>query len=193
MTTCSKGGFIFFVFGGAIPALTTTLNALFIYGTKPLLMIIEDNILPKKLGQIHPRFGTPYILLLVIWALSVLGIMSGFSLQTLASYAALGGLIVFFPTMLASIRLPSLFPDQYNEAEFKLKGFWLWFCPIVGVLMVFFFGAIILVDLKTPIKIAWFFLFMVSGIVYYQMRKWYLKKLGFDLVKSIKTNREWYE
>ncbi len=191
--TCGKEGFLFFVVGGAILALTTTLNALFMYGTKPLLMIVEDRILPEKLGRIHQRFGTPHMLLAVIWVLSVLGIVSGFSLQTLASYAALGGLIVFFPTMLASIRFPFLYPERYQKAEFKLKGFWLWFCPIVGILMVLFFGLIILVDLKTPSKIAWFIVFMISGIVYYQVRKRYLKTRGFDLVQTLKNNEEWHE
>ncbi|MBU3918187.1 APC family permease [bacterium] len=190
-TTCGSGGFFFFVFGGAIVALTTTLNALFIYGTKPLLMIVEDKILPEKLGRIHKRFGTPYVLLLAAWLLSVLGIISGFSLQTLASYAALGGLIVFFPTMLASMRFPSLYPEEYKKSNFKLTGFWLRFCPIVGLLMVVFFWLIILVDLKTPVKIGWFGVFVISGIGYYQLRKKHLKKQGIDLDEIMKNKKGW--
>jgi D-cysteine desulfhydrase len=138
--TGSETGAIFFVFCGAILALTTTLNALFIVGTKSLLIMVEDKLLPRVLGKVHRRFAAPQALLTTIWICSVLGIISGFSLETLASFAALGGLIIFLPIQIASLRLPKLFPEQYYQSEFKLKGFWLWFCPSVGMAMVIFFG-----------------------------------------------------
>ncbi len=40
-----KKGFVFFIAGGAILALTTTLNALFIVGIKSLLVMVDDKIL----------------------------------------------------------------------------------------------------------------------------------------------------
>ncbi|MGD2270575.1 MAG: APC family permease [Desulfobacterales bacterium] len=179
--TGSKTGAIFFVFCGAILALTTTLNALFIVGTKSLLIMVEDKLLPRALGKVHRRFAAPQALLTVIWICSVLGIISGFSLKTLASFAALGGLIIFLPIQIASLRLPILFPEQYYQSEFKLKGFWLWFCPSVGMAMVIFFGIIILVELQSPAKICSFSAFIVSGVVYYILRLKILKKRGIRL------------
>ena len=189
---CSKGGALFFIIGGAILALTTTLNALFLYGTKSLMMIVNDRIFPEKIGKVNKRFGTPHNLLFLVWIFSVIGIISGFSLQTLASYAALGGLIIFFPVMLASMKFPSLYPEYYTKSGFKLKGFWRWFCPGVGILMVFFFGLILIVDLKTPLKIGCFILFVISGIGYYWMRKRYLKTLGIDL-NDLMKKESWNE
>ena len=46
LMTLGKTGLFFFVTGGAILALITTLNALFIVGTKSLLMIVQDRLLP---------------------------------------------------------------------------------------------------------------------------------------------------
>jgi APA family basic amino acid/polyamine antiporter len=189
----SNSGTVFFIIGGAILALITTLNAMFLVGTRSVLIIIEDELLPKKFGLIHSRFGTPWILLLFIWIFSVAGILSGLSLQTLASYSALGGLIIFFPTMLAALRFPSLYPEQYRNADFKLKGFWLWACPIVGLLMVLFFSIVILVDLKTPLNIGCFLFFIVSGVVFYQWRKRSLKKRGIDLAKKVIEKEKWSE
>ena len=179
-------GILFFTVGGAILALTTTLNALFIIGTKSLLMMARDRLLPSKLGLLHQRFGTPYVLLTIVWGLSVLGILSGFSLETLASYAALGGMIIFMPVMMASVRLPSLYPEQYEKSGFKLKGFWLWFCPIVGMLLMVFFGIIILFDLKSAWKIGCFMAFIASGIIYYQWRKRYLAGKGIRIDELVK-------
>jgi APA family basic amino acid/polyamine antiporter len=179
-------GILFFTVGGAILALTTTLNALFIIGTKSLLMMARDRLLPMQLGLLHQRFGTPHVLLTIVWGLSVLGILSSFSLETLASYAALGGMIIFLPVMVASVRLPALYPEQYEKSTFKLKGFWLWFCPIVGMLLMVFFGIIIFIDLKSVWKIGWFLAFIVSGIIYYQWRKRYLAGKGIRIDELVK-------
>lgn len=189
--TVGKAGLFFFVTGGAILALITTLNALFIVGTKSLLMIVEDRLLPAWLGRLHPRFGTPHILLTTIWIFSVAGIVSGFSLETLASYATLGVLIIFIPIQIASIRLPKLYPDRYRRSGFKLKGFWLWFCPVVGVLMVVFFSIIILYDLKSPLKVGSFLVFIISGWAYFVLRKRYLRSTGFKLENLNKNESTW--
>ena len=90
----------------------------------------------------------PKLLLTLIWLFSVTGIVLGLSLETLASYAALGALMILIPIQIASMRLPKLFPDQYRRSELSIKGFWLWFCPVVGILMVVFFSFLILYDLN---------------------------------------------
>jgi APA family basic amino acid/polyamine antiporter len=182
---------LFFIIGGAILALTTTLNATFMWGTKSLLIIVDDQILPEKLGSIHEKFGTPHVMLLFVWVFSMAGILSGLSLKTLASYTSLGGLLIFFPVLLAALKLPGAYPKQYKKAQFKLRGFWLWFCPIVGITMALFFSVILLVDLKSPMKIAPFFLFIISGILFYQVRKRYLKKRGVDL-EALKSGGGWH-
>jgi APA family basic amino acid/polyamine antiporter len=189
--TVGKTGILFFTVGGAILALTTTLNALFMVGTKSLLMIAQDQLLPQKLGQLNQRFGTPHVFLTIIWILSIFGIVSGFSLETLASYAALGGLIIFLPIQIAAMRFPALYPEQYRKSAFKLKGFWLRFCPLVGIIMVVFFSLIILYDLKSIWNIAWFIAFIVSGIFYYQLRKKFLLANGIRLTDLLKGKENW--
>ncbi|UCH21301.1 MAG: amino acid permease [Deltaproteobacteria bacterium] len=188
----TNAGIIFFIFGGAILALTTTLNALFIVGTKSLLIIVQDKILPGVFGKVHRRYTTPYVLLTIIWVLSVIGILSGFSLETLAAYAALGGLIIFLPIQIACLRLPKLFPEQYQKSEFKLQGFFLWSCPIVGILMVVFFGIIILYKLQSPLKIGSFIAFIISGIIFYLSRIRYLQKQGIFIKDLIAKDKIWH-
>ncbi|MCP4136280.1 MAG: amino acid permease [bacterium] len=188
---CSNAGVMFFIFGGAIVALLTTLNAIFIMATKSMLIMVQDNLLPQFFGRVHKKFATPWVLLTIIWFLSVLGVISGFDLKTLASYSAIGGLIIFFPLQLASFKLPKLYPEKYKESSFKLKGFWLKFCPSVGILMVVFFCAILFADLKEPLKIGCFFLFILSGILFYVFRKKYLLKQGINIKENIKNDPEW--
>ena len=47
----SRGETMYFVFCGAVLAIATTLNALFIVGTKSLLMMVEDGLLPRGLAS----------------------------------------------------------------------------------------------------------------------------------------------
>jgi len=170
-----------FVICGALVALVTTLNALFMVSTKSLLIVVEDGLLPAFLGRLNSRFKTPHILLIIIWLSTVIGILLNLPMKTLASYASLGGLIIFFPVMIATIKFPTLYPDKYSSAAFKLKPLQLHFCAFTGIVMVLFFGTVILVDLKTLLNILGFFLFFISGALYYVLRKRYLLKTGVNL------------
>ena len=185
----SHTGTVLFILCGAVLALTSTLNALFIFGTKSLLMMVEDGLLPAALGQIHPRYNTPHRLLTVLWGLSIIGVLSGFSLETLASYAALGGLMVFLPTLLAALRLRACYPEAYGRSRFRIKGAGLWICCITGMGLIAFFAAVLIVDLKTVWRIGCFFLFAASGIVFYRLRKKILVARGEDPVRFLKHSR----
>lgn len=189
-STMGSAGLAFFILGGAVLALTTTLNGLFIMATKSLLVIIQDGLLPAGLGKINERFGTAQRLLFAIWAVSMAGVVSGLSLETFASYSAMGGMIIFFPVLIASMRLPRRFPGQYRAAAFKLKGPWLYLCPAVGMIMGLFFCLVILVDLGTPLKIGLFVVFILSGAAYYLVRKRYLLRRGIRLEDMLK-DEEW--
>jgi len=56
-----------------------------------------------------------------------------------------------------SLKLSVYYPEHYRKSGFKLKGVWLWICPVVGILMVVFFSIIILYDLNPPLKVGSFF------------------------------------
>ena len=183
----SRTGTVLFILCGAVLALTSTLNALFIFGTKSLLMMVEDGLLPAALGQIHPRYNTPHRLLAALWALSTIGILSGFSLETLASYAALGGLMVFLPTLLAALQLRACYPEAYGCSTFRLQGAGLWICCLTGMGLIIFFAAVLVVDLKTVGRIGCFFLFVASGVVFYRLRKKTLVARGEDPARFLKT------
>jgi APA family basic amino acid/polyamine antiporter len=192
-TTVGRAGVFFFIAGGAILALTTTLNALFIVGTKSLLIVVHDRLLPEVMGRLHPRFGTPVVMLTGIWVLSLLGIVSGVSLETLAAYASLGGMIIFLPMQIAALRLPRRFPVQHAAAGFRLRGIWHWLCPVAGILLILFFTLVILVDLGSPLKVGWFGLFILSGAAFYRLRCSQLKRRGFSVAEHIAANETWQD
>jgi len=181
-----NGFYVFFVVGGAVLALLTTLNSLLIIGTRSLFMIVQDQMLPAWMGRLTPGKQVPWVLLTLIYALSVAGILSGFSLNTFASYASLGGLVIFVPILLAAWRFPTQYPKQFNARPFRISRFWLRAAVLVGLAMVLFFGVIILYDLKNPFKILFFLMFIATGYLVFCWRKQRLTRLGKPLDSLIK-------
>lgn len=144
----SRPLFLFFVFGGGFLAVVTTLNATYLWGTKSLLLIAGDGMLPRGLAAVNRRFGTPHWLLTAIAALSCLSLwVAGDQVETFAIFANLGGILIFVPVMIAALRLRRHHPDVYARSTVRLRGAWYWIAPIGGLLLCLLVVAILFVDL----------------------------------------------
>ncbi len=126
------GVYEFFIIGGAMFALTTTLNATLGWVTKPLLQACADGWLPKKLGYVHPKYKTPLILLTIFYVIGMIPILFNISLSQVTSLA----LIVskFFTAMLAIaiVNLPKAVPEIWNNAKVHTSNGMLWFVAFLG-------------------------------------------------------------
>jgi len=161
----SRPGFNFFILGGAVLAITTTINGTYMWATKSLMVLARDQLFPASLAKTSSR-GVPQRFLTLIWLLSCLTLVSGqIPLQTFASYAAIGGNVIFIPVMASALTLRRKFPQAYAQAPFRLKGFLFWFCPVVGMLLALTSIAMLVVDLKHK---AWPLLgWLALGVVFY--------------------------
>ncbi len=159
----SRPLFLFFLFGGGFLAVVTTLNATYLWGTKSLLLIAGDGLLPRGLAMVNRRFGTPHWLLTVIAALSCASLyLAGDRVETFAIFASLGGIIIFIPVMIAAMRLRRRFPDVYQRSEVRLRGAMYWIAPIGGLVLCLLVIAILFVDLFSRDG-AWLFLGVFVG------------------------------
>jgi APA family basic amino acid/polyamine antiporter len=164
----SRPAFLFFLVGGAVFAFTTTLNATFLWATKSLLVVAADGILPAALARTS-RFGTPAAFLTLLWAASVLAVLVDASIGVFASYATIGGLVVFVPSMIAALLLPRRAPAAWARARFRLPGPLRWAAPIVGGVTALLLIALLLADLgpwSLPF-VGWFGL----GFLFYELRR----------------------
>jgi APA family basic amino acid/polyamine antiporter len=67
--------------------------------------------LPERLRQVHPRFHTPYVAILVFSGVSVLTVLPG-QIDFLATMYSFGAMLSFTIAHLAVARLRQRFPDQ---------------------------------------------------------------------------------
>lgn len=164
----SRPGYSFFVLAGAVLAITTTINATFMWATKSLLVLARDRLFPSGLAQTSAR-GVPRRFLTLLWLLSVLALLAGqIPLKTFASYASIGGNIIFIPVMASALVLRRKLPEVYQRAPFRLKGFLFWFCPAVGMALSVLAIVMLLVDLK---RHTWpLFAWVVVGGCFYLWR-----------------------
>lgn len=164
----------FFIIGGAILAISTTLNATFMWGTKSLMIVGKDGLLPQTLTRVNPRFGTPIAMLTVIWALSVIAVISGIPIKSFAIYSSIGGLVIFVPVMISSVLLKRKMPAAWKASKFKVPNGLLITCVVVGILFFTVATAALFMELfKSDRFMFWsFFVLVAAGVAYYlAMRK----------------------
>lgn len=75
--------YVFFIVGGGMFAVASTLNATFTWCTKGLLIAAEEGWLPKQAASLTKR-GTPWVLLTVFYIVGVVPVLTGIDIATIA-------------------------------------------------------------------------------------------------------------
>jgi len=145
----SGGLFAFFVIGGGVLAIVTSLNATFMFGTKSLMRMANDGWIPRSLMAVSERFATPHRLLTGVYLISAVSLLA-FGENALSGFAALasiGAIIIYAPIMVAAMRLRRYAPKEYEAAPFKLKGVWYYVAPVIGILLTLLAVVMLIADL----------------------------------------------
>lgn len=157
--------FLFFIVGGAMFALASTLNVTFSWVTRGMLVACRDGWLPAAFGAVNRRFGTPHWLLTFYYILGVVPIVTGVSLTTISQLGV--GILLFssiFP-VLSAVQLPRKYPELYRKAPFTMKPAILYMVVSVAVILLAYQGYLLLSRLSAPLIVGNIMLFIVF-IVY---------------------------
>jgi APA family basic amino acid/polyamine antiporter len=126
--------FIFFIVGGAMFALASTLNSQFASGTKPMLQGSVDGWLPQKLAYIHPRFKTPMIWLTIFYVLGLVPIITGLNIGEVANMVLIINQAMMLVLNILLVRLPKVVPEIWGKSKYHVGGSTLIFISVVSVL-----------------------------------------------------------
>lgn len=118
-TILSKPLYLFFMVGGALCALASSLNATIAWVTKPLLQACDDGWLPKKLAYLHPKHKTPVVLIGIYYVLTIIPILAGIDMDLITNSVLVCMYLCMMVTSIATMRLPKLFPQQWEKSPFK--------------------------------------------------------------------------
>ncbi len=127
--------YVVFIVGGAMFALVTTLNGQLAFVTKPIMQACVDNWFPRSLAKLHPKYNTPYKLLIGFYIIGMVPILVNIDIEMIASFALL---VVFIATIMKAVgvfRLPKLFEKQWLQSPFYMKNFWFYLLNGIGILV----------------------------------------------------------
>lgn len=135
-TILSRPMYLFFIIGGALCALATSLNATIAWVTKPLLQACDDGWFPKKLAYLHPKHKTPVVLIGIYYVLTVIPIVANIDMDLITNSVLICMYLCMMATSIATIRLPKLFPEQWEKSPFKCgQGMLTVLCIIATVVL----------------------------------------------------------
>lgn len=104
---------------GAIAGLTTVLMVMMYAQSRAFFAMSRDGLIPSKLCKIHPKFGTPYRLSIIVGC--AVSIMSGFTpIHVVAEMCSIGTLFAFFMAIIGVMILRKTKPNL--ERPFKCPG-----------------------------------------------------------------------
>ncbi|WP_205315782.1 amino acid permease [Nonomuraea lactucae] len=142
---------------GAIAGLTSVVMILMMGQTRVLFAMCRDGLLPRPMAKVHPRFGTPARLTVIIGVVSAL--LAGFiSLGALAELVNIGTLFAFVVVSVGVIILRRTRPDLPRAFRAPMVPL----LPILSVLACFY------LMLNLPVE-TWlrFVIWMLIGAVIY--------------------------
>jgi APA family basic amino acid/polyamine antiporter len=106
-----------FVIGGPLMAIATTLNSSFTVFSRPFHQMTDDGWFPKGLARTN-RFGSPYLILSIIYVIAIAPIVFGFSIQMITTNTVLIGRIADVVAVCAVITLPRKLPEAWENRYF---------------------------------------------------------------------------
>jgi len=140
----SPPAFVFFILGGAMVAVISTMNAQLLTGSKSLLAAVDDGWFPSKIGSVNKRFGTPHYLLSGLFIVGLLPTVFAVPLDILASSVAAVGQVIFIMVIICALRLRYAHPELHASAPFKLGLQTQWVLSVVGVVVCTYQGYLLL-------------------------------------------------
>lgn len=155
-----KAVYYFFIVGGGMFAVASTLNATFTWCTKGLLIAAEEGWLPRQAGLISKR-GTPWVLLIVFYIVGLIPILTGLDISTIARLGNGVSLIyVLFPIFTGYL-IYKKNPEAMERSDFKIKKTALFILTTIALI-----GYIIAAVLNfTDITSAWQMMLIYSAVV----------------------------
>lgn len=113
--------YVFFVIGGAMFALISTLNAQLAWATKPIMQACVDGWYPTFLAKTNKK-GVPYIILTIYLIIGLITIFSGFDIDTIANVTLVLNYVTYIFISMSILNLPKVIPNEWNKSKFKVSN-----------------------------------------------------------------------
>lgn len=170
---------------GAIAAGLTSFNGGAIAIPRELFSQARDEIIPAFIGKVQKRSGSPMIAMGILFLLVIIMILMRWEIDYYGAVTAVGILLMTTMISISALRLPKKYPERYKNAYFTIPKILLWI--IVALSIISSLGFIALVIMKAR-SIGYMYIGVILvTVIYYFIRKAFLKRRGVDLSERMKS------
>ena len=170
----------FFICGGALFALATTINGSVLGGIVNLKVIARDRVLPDIFLH-ENKFGVSTASLILFCGAGVVIVAFGLDVGTLMSVSSVLGIIIAITQFIPALRVRKRYPNCYKNAPIKLPMPLIYVLIAVALAFCAYEGYSLVVSSNSGVWIA-----LVATIIlcygYFFARIAYLKRRGIDLI-----------
>ena len=136
------GLYVFFVVGGGICAVASTMLGVMAYLRAPILRVAEDGWLPSVFTK-TTKGGYPWVMYLVLYVVSLIPLVTGLDIEGVVGNTMIPTMILNIFMNLYCLRLPKLYPEQWEKRGLRFPK-WVWnLCSVAGSV----FGIMIIYNL----------------------------------------------
>ena len=111
-----RGMFLFFVAGGALLAVVTSINSAMMMFARINFAAARDGLFPKAISNLN-KHGAPVISLWFNSILAIIGIISGYDLEDVVKITSIPGLFLTPVTFLAVYTIKYKYPNAYANHQ----------------------------------------------------------------------------
>lgn len=108
--------FYFFMIGGPLMALSTTLNSCMGGFSTPFIQAAKDGWFPKWIANKN-SFGANYVILTILFCISLIPILLGFDIKTITNNIMLVQYILAILIYYSIWQMPKKFPEQWKKSK----------------------------------------------------------------------------
>ncbi|WP_254823432.1 APC family permease [Haloglomus halophilum] len=165
---------------GGLTSLSTTYTGF----SRSLMRAARDELLPRRLADIHPEFGTPHVALLVLGIPPLVVAPVRPSPVILSIWIALAVLTAGTLKAVALWRLPAVYPDRYAEAPVTFPQGMLKTVAVLGALTSLVL--VFVVATQLPQLLGVFLGHIALGYIAFRLRVRQLAGRGTDLRSTLR-------
>lgn len=163
----------------ALMAAATSANVAMITMSRSFFALARHKIYPALLSSTSTRTHEPDLALILVVALIIVGISLQGEIVQYASATVIGLMFYGIVWSVGLIRLPTVLPDHYRNAHFKLSRSAIWVVATIKISVSVVFLYVGVMNNLGPASI--YLVLVLIGAAYYLLRSRYLTAQGISL------------
>jgi len=185
----SKSMLIFFITGGALIAVITSLNAVILMFSRGQFVAARDGLYPEVVAKMN-KHNVPAGAMMLIAIIAIIAIASGYNLDDVVKITTIPGLLLSPILYLSIFVLPKKYPLCYKNNFFKIPHKVNVVLVIFASILCFLLGGSMVAQM-TPKHYGAMGIFYLLAALYVVLRKnWLKKKKDINLFEQMKKPHE---